>query len=113
MNRSTFYEIKYMNRLGVFSKAGYMIGAGFRILTRTPILKLPLVPPSQFKTFLLSVYVSCVQLSCPNYAQWMMRYHLELLYSNQVHPTACAMLETGAMFIRSKKKKHFLGRLWI
>ena len=69
-------------------------------------------PPPQFKTFSLSVYVNCVQLSCPNYAQWMMRYHLELLYSDEAHPTACAMLETGAMPIR-RTNKPFLGRLWI
>ena len=30
----------------------------------------------------------------------MMKYHLELLYSNESHPTACAMMETGAMSIR-------------
>ena len=45
MNRSTFCEIKYMNRLGFFSKAGYMIGAGFKILTRTSVQKLPPPPP--------------------------------------------------------------------
>ena len=57
-----------------------MIGVGFRILTRTPVPKLPRVPiqhldPSlkkvgpppppprrEFKTFSLSVYVNCVQL---------------------------------------------------
>ena len=44
MNMSTFCEIKCMNRLG-FLKAGYMIGAGFRRLTRTPVPKLPPVPP--------------------------------------------------------------------
>ena len=35
MNRSTFCEIKYMNRL-FFSKAGYMIGVGFRIPPPSP-----------------------------------------------------------------------------
>ena len=30
----------------------------------------------------------------------MTRYHLELLYSNEAHPAACAMLETAAMSIR-------------
>ena len=38
--------------------------------------------------------------SCPNYAQWMTRYHIELLYSDEAHPAACAMLGTGAMSIR-------------
>ena len=52
MNRSTFCEIKYMNRL-FFSKAGYMIGVGFKILTRTPVAKSPRVPP---------LYLNCVQL---------------------------------------------------
>ena len=49
MNRSTFCEIKYMNRLGFFSKAGHMIGVGFKIQTCTPIPKLPFVcpPPPQ------------------------------------------------------------------
>ena len=65
MNRSTFCEIKYMNRLSFFSKVGYIIGVVFRILTHTPVPKLPRAPPpphSEFKTFLLSVYVNCVQL---------------------------------------------------
>ena len=40
-----------------------MIGVGFRILTRTPLPKLPRAPPPfEFKTFSLSVYVNCVQL---------------------------------------------------
>ena len=33
MNRSTFCEIKYMNRL-FFSKVGYMIRVGFKILAK-------------------------------------------------------------------------------
>ena len=45
MNMSTFCEIKYMNRLFFFSKAGFMIGVGFKILTPTPIPTLPQVPP--------------------------------------------------------------------
>ena len=67
-----------------------MIEAGFKILTSTPVPK-------------LQTYVNCVQLysllqlSCPNYAQWMTRYRLELLYSDEAHPTACTVLETGAM----------------
>ena len=41
-----------------------MIGVGFRILTRTPVPKLPRAPPppSEFKTFSLFVYINCVQL---------------------------------------------------
>ena len=39
-----------------------MIGVGFRILTSTPVPKFPKAPPSEFKTFSLSVYVNCVQL---------------------------------------------------
>ena len=47
MNRSTFCEIKYMNRLFFFfSKDVYMIGVGFKILTRTPVPKLPELPPT-------------------------------------------------------------------
>ena len=45
MYRSTLCEIKYMNSLCFFSKAGYMIGVCFKILTLTPVLKLPRVPP--------------------------------------------------------------------
>ena len=41
MNRSTFWMIKYMNG-SIFSKARYMNGVGFEILTRTPVPKLPL-----------------------------------------------------------------------
>ena len=41
------------------------------------------------------------------YAKWMTRYHLELLYSNEAHPAACAMLETGAMSIRRTNKPFF------
>ena len=37
----------------------------------------------------------------------MMRYDLELLYSNEAHPTACAMFEKGAMFIRRTNKPFF------
>ena len=44
MNRSTFWMIKYMNGF-VFSKARYMNGVGFEILARTPVPKLPLLPP--------------------------------------------------------------------
>ena len=44
MNGSTFCEIKYTNRLDFFSKAGYMIGVGFKILTRRPVPKLPPSP---------------------------------------------------------------------
>ena len=54
MNRSTFCEIKYMNRL-FFPKAGYMIGIGFKVLTRTAIPTVPTLPrvppPPEFKTF--------------------------------------------------------------
>ena len=79
----------------MFFKARYIIGVGFKILTRTPVPK-----------FSLSVKVNCVQsypllqVGCPYYAQWSTRYHLELLYSDEAHPVACAMLETGAMSIR-------------
>ena len=83
-----------------------MIGVSFRILTRTPVPKLPRAPPpSEFKTFFTFCLCKLCAIiffatSCRNYAQWMMRYHLELLYSNDGTPTACAMLETGAMSIR-------------
>ena len=33
-----------------------------------------------------------------------MRYHLELLYSDEAQPTACAILEKGAMSIRQTNK---------
>ena len=83
-----------------------MIGAGFRRLTRTPVPKLspsPSPPRGVLKLFTFCLCKLCAIIffatSCPNYAQWMMRYHLELLYSDEAHPTACAMLETGAMSI--------------
>ena len=41
MNRSKFWMMKYMNG-SVFSKARYMNGVGFEILTRRPVPKLPL-----------------------------------------------------------------------
>ena len=55
-----------------------MIGVGFRI---PPIFRLCKLCAIRF-----------IATSCPNYAKWMMRYHLELLYSD---------------------KAQFLGRLWI
>ena len=50
-----------------------MIGVGFRI------------SPSHKHTFCLCKLcaIKFFATSCPNYAQWMMRYHLELLYSNE------------------------------
>ena len=42
-----------------------------------------------------------------NYAQLMRRLHLELLYSDEAHPPACAMLETGAMSIQRTNKPLF------
>ena len=45
MNRSTFWMIKYMNG-SVFAKARYMNGVSFEMLARTPVAKLPLLPPS-------------------------------------------------------------------
>ena len=37
----------------------------------------------------------CNCILCPNYAQWITKYHLELNYSDEAHTAACAMLETG------------------
>ena len=38
-------SVKSSIRIGwVFSKAGYMIGLGFKILTRTPVPKIPELP---------------------------------------------------------------------
>ena len=62
-----------------------MIEVGFLILTRTPVPTLP--------RFIFFATI------CPNYAQWMTRYHLNILYSNETNPAACAMLEAGAMSI--------------
>ena len=85
MNRSTFCKIKYMNRLLLFffQRPGILLG----LVSEYP----------HTHTHTLSVYVNCVQLNsllqvCPNYAQWMMRYHLDLLYSDDAQ---------------------FLGHLWI
>ena len=49
--------------------------------------------------------------SCPNYAQRMTRYQLELLYRNEAHPATCGMLETGAMAIR-RTNRPFFRTLW-
>ena len=94
MNRSTLCEIKYMNRLFFFYQRpasaiydkGWFQNTDSR--TRTKIL---FFAPSR-----------------PNYAQWMTRYHLELLYSVEAHPAACAMFETEAMFIRRTNKPFFM-----
>ena len=92
-----------------FLKAGYIIGVGFKILTRRPVPKSP--PPPSLKLVTLCLCKLCAIVlfatSCPNYAQWMTRYHLELLYSDEAHPTACAMLDTGAMIIRRTNKPFF------
>ena len=40
MNRSTFWMLKYMKG-SIFSKARYMNGVGFEILSRTSVPKLP------------------------------------------------------------------------
>ena len=81
-----------------------MIGVGSRILTRTPVPKFPLPPLRVLNFFTFCLCKLCAIIffatSCHSYAQWMMRYNLELLYSDKAHPTACAMLETGAMSIR-------------
>ena len=91
-----------------------MIGVGLKIQTRTPVPKLPRdppLPPPSLKLFNFCLCKLCAIIffatSCPNYAQWMTRYHLELLYSDEAQPTACAMLETGAMSIRRTNKPFF------
>ena len=33
--------------------------------------------------------------SFPNYAEWMTRYDLDILYIDEAHAAACEMLETG------------------
>ena len=91
-----------------------MIGFGFKILTRTPVSKLPRDPPPtppSLKLFNFCLCKLCAIIlfatSCPNYALWMTRYHLELLNSDEAQPTACAMLGTGAMSIRRTNKPFF------
>ena len=75
-----------------------MIGVGFKILTRTPVPKNPPPPPLSLKLSTSCLCKLCAIIffapSFPNYAQWMTRYHLEFLYSDEAHPAACAMLET-------------------
>ena len=94
-----------------------MIGVGFKILTRTSLPKLPRdppppPPPPSLKLFNFCLCKLCAIIffatSCPNYAQWMTRYHLELLYSVEAQPTACAMLETGNMSIQRTNKPFFM-----
>ena len=63
------------------------------------------------KAGFLVTWVMCVIIlfttSCPNYAQLLTKYHLELLYSDEAHPAGCAMLETWAMSIRRTNKPFF------
>ena len=56
MNMSSFCEIKYINRLGVFKGWVYVIGVGFKILTRTPVSKLPELPPPPYHRGYKRVY---------------------------------------------------------
>ena len=95
-----------------------MIGVGFKILTCTSVPNLsqalpspppPLTPSKILLTLCLGKLCVIIFLAtiCPNYAQLMTRYHLELLYSDEAHPTACAMLETGTMSIRRTNKPFF------
>ena len=118
MNRSTFCEIKYMNRLGFFKGCVYDWGwfQSTDMHTRAKITWVHPPPPS-LKLFTFCLCKLCAIIfwatSCPNYTQWMTRYHLELLYSDEAHPAALpAMLETWAMFIRWTNKP-LLGPLWI
>ena len=53
MNKSTLYEWAGF----FFSKARYMIGVGFKILTRTPVPKLSPPPPGKY-----IILTSCNQL---------------------------------------------------
>ena len=79
MNRSTFCEIKYMNRLGFFSKARYMIGVGFKIRLAHRYQNYhesapppPLAPTPGLKLFTFSLCKLCAikffATSCLNYA---------------------------------------------
>ena len=43
--------------------------------------------------------------SCPNYTQWMSKYHLDLLYIHEAHLSACAMLERGAIYDEHPKNE--------
>ena len=80
MNRSTFCEIKYKNRMFV-SKAMYMIGVGFVILARTPVPKLhPSYPHPQprphkdLDVFCLIKKIYCyVQTGLPGLNQYAAR----------------------------------------
>ena len=64
MNKSTFCEIKYMNRLVFFSKAGYMIGVGFKILTRRPVSKFTRVPSPPSPELKLQLVALCLRKLC-------------------------------------------------
>ena len=79
-----------------------MIGVGFKIMNRTKITlsssphPTPIPSLKFFFTFCLYNFFAIIffATSCPNYAQSMTRYHLELLYSDEAHQAVCAMLET-------------------
>ena len=117
MNRTTFCEIKYMNKLGFFFKDQVYDWDWFRNTDlHTHTITPSTLPPMSLKLFTLCLCKLCAIIffatRCPNYAQWMTRYHLELLYIDETHPTACVMLETGAITIR-RTNNHSLGPLWI
>ena len=49
--------------------------------------------------FPFPIYVCAIlfDASCPNYAQWMTMYRLDLLYIDEAHAAACVMFKTGAV----------------
>ena len=85
-----------------------MIGVGFKILTRTPVPKLPQAPlPPSLILFIFCLCKLCAisffATSCPYYAILPRSF----FYSDDSHPAACEMLETGAMSIRRTSKPFF------
>ena len=106
MDRSTFCEIKYMNRL-FFQRSGIWLGlvSEYWLAHLYQSYPQPPPPPSEFKTFSLFVYINCVQLySLIQVVLIDDEISPRASYSDEAHQTACAMLETGAMSIRRTNK---------
>ena len=62
-----------------------------------------------FTFCLRKLYAVSFATSCPNFARWMTRYHLDILYIDEAHPAAGAALETGTLLSTRRTIKPFFG----
>ena len=89
MNRLTFCEIKYMNWL-FFSKAGNMIWVSFKILTRTPVPKLPRVGAEKWAIRHTHLYYVIYRVP-PRMVQDLLKRRRLLLYGIRRPSKICVM----------------------